>query len=390
MGFLILFCVSAQAQPGSRQTFTLTAPLTVTKLNNTPPFIDYSFSLVGRIEISGLPGLNTFQATGRLATDTRATTQTPATAYGLISAGNVDQVIAFKIFIPAAFVTRSPGTSVRDSVHASFMSGSNGTFYAPFATVSENAAGVATLEASGEALIYSPYPNNSATAPPAFLGSFPHIAVGGGWKTTFFFTRAASVFDATAELRFYGDDGSPLVLPVTSPQGGTRSSVWSGLVSGPGVVVLEASTSDSTDPLKVGSAHLWTTGPVDGYAVYRHIPSGQEAVVPLQRASPGNYTIPFDNTDGTSTGVALTNISGGAPYVSVSIETDAGSSTLPQFEMPKNGHLSFVVAERYPQTAGRRGAITFSSSYWPLGSIAATGIRATSTGAFTSLPVPYR
>lgn len=384
-GFFFLFLSTANGQPGVAQTFSLSAPMTVVRNAATN---EYSFSFLGRINISGLPRHTNFQAAGKLTVGPGSGPNDIVTAYGLISSGT-DSVIAFKMDVASGYIATSLGAPTRDNIYMQFLNGSNGVLSGQFAKFSVNSANVTVLDVSGSATIYNP--GSFTGAAPILLGSVPHVAVGGGWKTTFYLTQYVSVTPADVEVRLYSDDGSPMSVAWTAPDGATRRSVWSGSVYGPGVVAIVAAAAEPTETLRTGSAHIWTTGIVEGYAVYRYMPTGQESVVPLQRASQAQYSVPYDNTDGTSTGVAITNISGSVANVQISVAGDPGVyyNSIP-VDIPKNGHLSFVVSERFPQTAGQRGTITFSSSTWSLGSINVTGIRAAASGAFTSLPVISR
>jgi hypothetical protein len=64
-----------------------------------------------------------------------------------------------------------------------------------------------------------------------------------------------------------------------------------------------------TPPVLVGSAQLAATAAVDGFAIFHHVPTAQEAVVPMETRNASSYLLPFDNTGGVVLGVAAENLS---------------------------------------------------------------------------------
>jgi hypothetical protein len=58
--------------------------------------------------------------------------------------------------------------------------------------------------------------------------------------------------------------------------------------------------------------------------------------------------VPFDNTNGSSTAVALANISAQSVNVKISIGNDGGAVILSDtITIPAMGHRSFTLADRY-------------------------------------------
>jgi hypothetical protein len=132
----------------------------------------------------------------------------------------------------------------------------------------------------------------------------------------------------------------------------------------------------------VGSAHLTTAGAVSGFAIFQR--AGQEAVVPIATGAASTITLVFDNTNGLANGVALANSSGVPVAVPVTLYTDTGATLgTASINLPANGHTSFILKDQFPAAASIRGSVAFGSGG---GQIAAVGIRATSAGAYTSIP----
>jgi hypothetical protein len=218
-------------------------------------------------------------------------------------------------------------------------------------------------------------------------GLMAHLASGGGWETTFVLVNTGSS-SAQAQLNFYGDNGSPLSLPLTFTQTGataTASSVTRSIA--PGASLWVQSAGPLTSALLTGSAQLTATGNISGYAIFRYNPNGQEAVVPIESRNAGSYLIAFDNTNDTATGIAINVLSTQAATVPVIIRDDTGAqvgtATIP---LNANGHDSFVLATTpgFSSTVNIRGTLEFDT---PAGSqISVLGIRSPPALTFTTLP----
>ena len=220
-------------------------------------------------------------------------------------------------------------------------------------------------------------------------GTMAHIASGGGWQTTFTLVNTGTSA-ATANLDFYGDNGSAVSLPLSFPQTGadsTATKVSQSIAAGASLIVVVQDSGGAT--ATTGSAVLTTNGNVGGFAVFRYNPTGQEAVVPLEAVDAPSYVLAFDNTGSLGTGLAIANVAAQAASVSVVIRDDTGAQIgTGSINLPAQGHTSFMLTDAthgYPVTAGIRGTITFVTPTG--GQIAPLGLRATPAGAFTTIPV---
>jgi hypothetical protein len=96
-------------------------------------------------------------------------------------------------------------------------------------------------------------------------------------------------------------------------------------------------------------------------------------------------TFPFDNSSGSTTGIAVMNESPlNAGTVAVTIRDESGQLLqVDTITLGTGNHLSFSLNVRYPMIGGQRGTITFSPDYaiW-LGAVA---FRFNPTGPFTTL-----
>ncbi len=217
-------------------------------------------------------------------------------------------------------------------------------------------------------------------------GSIAQIASGGGWLTTFVLVNAGTS-DATANLSFFADNGTPVSLPLYSPQTNTTSgpttTFTSTVTTGSTVVVQTAGSASS--PVQIGSAQLTTNGAVSGYVIFRYQPNGQEAVVPLENRNPSAFIIAFDNTANTVTGIAVNNASGVPVNIPVIIRDSSGNQVgTSSIALAANGHSAFTLAQQFSATANIQGTLEFDT---PSGaSIGVLGLRSPPALTFTTLP----
>ena len=218
-------------------------------------------------------------------------------------------------------------------------------------------------------------------------GLMAHLASANGWQTTFVLVNTGGS-SASATLNFYDNGGNPLYLPLTSPQGlftaSTAPTITQSIGGHASLYVQSAGAIGAA--LLTGSAQLTTTGAVSGFVIFRYNPNGQEAVVPLETRNASAYIIPFDNTNATVTGIALSAQTPLATLVNVVIRDDKGNAIGGAGNLPIsiNGHTSFVLSTQFSITSNIRGTIEFDR---PTGAqISVIGIRTPPALTFTSLP----
>ncbi len=240
----------------------------------------------------------------------------------------------------------------------------------------------------------SPTPGIQLTAdepqPPARVGVLPHIAAGGGWNTviTLVNSSAAAV---PVIVSFYDEAGAALSFPVTTTQQGTTQTATSSAVNttiepNASLVVSVGGQLPST---LVGWADVDSTVPLGGYAIFRYSPqsgSPEEGTVLLQSQLPSAFTLPYDNTNGFATGVALVNLSTASATITATA-WDANGNSLggESIELDAYGHTSFTLPSEIAKTAGQLGIVTFQSG-GTSGSIAGLGLRFSPFNTFTSVP----
>ncbi len=210
--------------------------------------------------------------------------------------------------------------------------------------------------------------------------TIPHIANGGGWKTTFLIVNT-SAQAAQYTLRFWDENGNALTLPLGSD--GTVPSVAGTLQAG-GIRIIETTNIGS---LVTGWAELTgLTGAIGGTAIFAlQSPhqSDSEAAVPFSTAASTHLFMPYDYSPGYSTAIALTNNGQSQATVTATFTDDDGNVLgSGQIIVPAHGHKSAVLLDVLHAIAGTRGSVSLTSNAPVFG----LGIRANGV-AFTSLKV---
>jgi len=224
--------------------------------------------------------------------------------------------------------------------------------------------------------------------------SASQIASGAGWKTTLTIVNV-SQGPNSLNVSFRADDGSPLILPLVVTQQGAAQSATTSSVDrtlGPGATLLIESEGPVSSSILVGWAEVLSTAPVSGFSIFRQ--RGQDGRDSEGTASLGSITssslgLPFDNTRGFATGVALVNLTNDPAFVNVVIRDDNGVQIgLQAVALLGKAHTSFFLAERFSITSGRRGMIEFQNIAG--GAIAGIGLRFNPAASFTSIPTFIR
>jgi hypothetical protein len=218
-------------------------------------------------------------------------------------------------------------------------------------------------------------------------GSMAQLASGGAWTTTFTFVNLGSA-SAQIRLSFFDNNGKPLILPLTFPQSpGAAGPLLAAMLDQSINPNAELVIQTAGPVLQVGWAQLLTNGNINGFAMYSSASGNsiQDAEVPLQTANASEFVLPYDNTNGAATGIALANTTAQPLSVSINVLATGGaviqSGTL---SLPAMGHASFYLSTQYPATAQQLGTVELVT---PLGGqICVLGLRFNATGAFSTIP----
>lgn len=220
---------------------------------------------------------------------------------------------------------------------------------------------------------------------------FPFFASGGGWESTI---MIINVFEASIgyRLSFRGINGQPLQVTFRTSDGRVTSSDR-----------IEGQLGDDSSAtfmlidvgaLQTGWALLEYDGEsrIAGMLTFRQRVSGRpdfESSVTLTRDDETRVYMPFDNTLGYATTLAITNPSAtdnsslqlrfwdasGSEILTREIQLSAGSTT------------AFSLPERYPELSGRSGQLRIAGSGSRLSTVA---LRFNPSGAFSTVPVVSR
>jgi len=264
------------------------------------------------------------------------------------------------------------------------------------------AAGSGIVEGYDGALWYTAPATNQIirVEVPTRVAVLPQLVAGGGWSTaiTLVNTSAKSV---SAQVSFHGDDGGFLSLPLTVTQAGNSKSTESGwlnlTIGSQSLVYIE---TNAQDWLATGWVDITATGALEGHAMIRRTaPAGvsSEASVPLQSPRLMSNLLPFDNTSGRVSAVALANLTDYVPAtVTATILDDTGRHTATQTVTVAGGsHAAFALSDMFPSTAGERGLIQFQTASGPfvppllsgsLSGVSSLMLEFYPDGSFTSIP----
>jgi hypothetical protein len=220
---------------------------------------------------------------------------------------------------------------------------------------------------------------------------FPHLATGGGWETVVVIVNmSAAPVDFTAS--FYDEVGAPMQVTFSEFPSGriTTASAIDGHLGTDGS--FNFSLFDATPNTQVGWMLLdydTTLHRIGGYSAFRYRAGGviNEGLVPLSGYDDTRFFMSFDNIEGFATGIALTNPAPNPNLVTiVAMDLDGNEIVRGQLTVPAGGQFSFVLADSFPELAGRTGTLYVSSNQTML---SAVGIRMNVAGGrtFTSIPI---
>ena len=219
-------------------------------------------------------------------------------------------------------------------------------------------------------------------------GSLAQVVAHGSWKTIFTLVNTGSEPES-ARLNFFDTNGNPLRLALSFPQTPGEDPLMASTLDrtlNPGaLLVIQTPGPDSLQTV-AGWAQLLTGANISGFAVLRQIVGNtfEDAEVPIETRNASAYVVPFDNTNGFHTGIALANTSAQPGTIRVTVRDDTGAVLLAaRISLEADGHASFDLAELYPAAGGRRGTVEFDAP--TNGSISVLGLWSNPTG-FSTIP----
>jgi uncharacterized protein (TIGR03118 family) len=217
------------------------------------------------------------------------------------------------------------------------------------------------------------------------VGSFAQVVSGGGWKTTMTLINLSAT-TVNAQVNFYADNGSPAAFPMTFPEFSSSSFGTSAtLTLNPNSSIVIQSAA-STPGISVGWADVFATGPLNGFLTFDVGSTGPalEGSMTLDTRLSTALLLPYDNTAGNQTALAIANQSASAQTITVTLFDQNGNQLVSSpMNLPAFGHTSFFVNSQYSQSANQLGVVQFQGS----AGVTGVGLRFTSAGSFTSIPI---
>jgi hypothetical protein len=147
-----------------------------------------------------------------------------------------------------------------------------------------------------------------------------------------------------------------------------------------------------------GWADVRGDGPLTGFAVFRRAPQGLnsgpgittpwEGTVPLQTSlTASSVIVPFDNTGGFATGLALGNLTSSRNDFVATFFDDNGNvlGSAQTITVSGSGHTAFLINSTFNFTANVKGLMKITGT-----GVMALGLRASPYGTLTSIPVPLQ
>jgi hypothetical protein len=221
---------------------------------------------------------------------------------------------------------------------------------------------------------------------PTIALNIPQIVDGGPWFTTISVTNTSSTQE-TVSLVFFQESGGGATLPWNLNFVEMTSTQVQSLVL-PGGTTLFLHTPGTAQNATIGWGQLFEAdgaGAVVAYAIFtQRVPgrTDQEGTAPAAPAA-SRILVPFDNTNGAATSMAIANTTASSESINVGIRTSSGTSQPSPITLPAQGHTSFSFSTQFPATAGQSGLAEF---YSPSGSFSILALKFNS-GAFTTAPV---
>ena len=211
----------------------------------------------------------------------------------------------------------------------------------------------------------------------------PQIADGGDWQTTLVLANTGAS-PASASLSFFQETSG----------GATESWNLSFLEAGstqnltlPAAGTLFLHTLGTASTTNVGWAQLQASSAVVAYAIFTLRVAGrqdQDGTAPAETAA-SRILVPFDNTAGFVSSIAIVNPTAASESIAVGIQTAAGAVSHPaSLTLPAQGHTSFELFQQFSATTGQSGLLELYSA---TGSLSAIALRFNPTFAFTTAPV---
>ena len=226
------------------------------------------------------------------------------------------------------------------------------------------------------------------------VGALAHFAAGGTWTTKAYLTNISTA-PVVVNLLVHTDDGSNLPVSLTQ-QGLTQqfnTNTFTGVMNPNSTIVLN--TGAGIANLESGWIDVLSSGASNslaGFAIFRLTLNSTGAVSegtsPLQTQFESRLDVPYDNTGGYNTDLAIANLATTAATVTATV-LDQNGNLLGTYSVSLNasGHTAFVFPSQFGVSANQQGLVQFVSNAGNLAGVALRANTGAATGTFTSVPV---
>ena len=213
----------------------------------------------------------------------------------------------------------------------------------------------------------------------------PQIVDGGAWLTTIALTNT-SANQTVVSLSFFQETGSGATMPWSLAFAEMNSAQAQAVVLRGGSTLL-LHTVGNAPVATVGWGQLSETdssAPVVAYAIFTQRVAGrsdQDGTAPAAAAG-SRILVPFNNTNGSVTSIAIANPGSTNESIFVGIRTPFSTTQPAAITLYPQGHTSFDFPTMFPVTATQSGLAEFYSTSGSFSILALTF----NSGAFTTAP----
>ena len=205
------------------------------------------------------------------------------------------------------FITVEAGCPINPSVNGDWLSLTkfDSGFFMEWAANTTSQMREATINVGDASTRIFQVGSNQASLHNAHIA---HFAVGGGWETTLQFVNASDSIARAGLAPTLGISGSISgISAYVDDEMFYTSTYLYGLnrILQPHAIVGIYSAEPGSVATSVGCFNLQFDPGVGGFARFRYVPTGQEAMVPIETRMAKSFTLGFDNTNGIATGIAV-------------------------------------------------------------------------------------
>jgi hypothetical protein len=223
---------------------------------------------------------------------------------------------------------------------------------------------------------------------------FPHLAFGGGWETQFVVVNMTGN-TITVKQPFYDTAGNAISVSYrTVPDGAVTTSTSAEIRLGPyasyNIVVQDTGGSVQTGWSELIYNNSTNLNQLGGHAIFRSHIAGRpdfEAVVPLGSYNDPVFFIPYDNSGGYVTSMALVNPDFSTKTTAyLDFADNQGNLIMDEqsIDLAPGQQVAFSLTDKYPDLAGKVGLLYVSGDTEFLSGL---GFRFNPGGAFATVPI---